>query len=588
MSRVYLPQLLMSLMFVVFIFLLGCSDSPFGDDSSSSRQSEKPYCSSSISYSSGITVFGKATYQARELTQNKDMLGHPGSARPIRYAEIQVLNSSQSVIQCAETDLNGNYSFEVEDKTQTIIIKVNSRGDNDYIKLSVLDKPSTKSPHFISATKTITQGSSTVHVATINAEATGSLEGGAFNIFDQILNANLFLIEETKDCESVPYSCPIFSPTKLIAYWLPGVNPGTYLGINGALTFYLPDDRSLYLLGGKEGDTDNFDTDHFDNSIIIHEYAHFLEHTYAGLDSPGGSHDGNSILDPRLAWSEGWANFFQSAVTGEPYYIDTFGNIDGNGAMLFFDENLESGTIDTPNSGNDGEGNFREFSISRTLWDLIDPHPISGMGSNESGDTAQIPFIALWNAFSSTTEGLNKSDTRFRNIGLFYEYLLDLNIDATEIIQTLQSELQAEDRRDYAAPIETSTTQCSLKTLIGELDQGYLEYSNQYASNDFYHYKHTGGRLKLELIYSQVSESKPTDLDLFLYKNEYVFGLSSDIISYSQKRFGETEMGEETIDLSSLFAGDYMINVRAYTRYGVGQGARYYLKLNGANLCPTQ
>src|SRR5690606_13846811 len=109
------------------------------------------------------------------------------------------------------------------------------------------------------------------------------------------------------------------------------------------------------------------DTDHFDDSIILHEYGHFLEDVYSKTNSPGGVHTGETILDPRLAWGEGWANYFQAAVTGNPVYRDTFGTSLGFSGV-YFNENLESGTSDTPN--NPGEGNFREFAITRALWDI--------------------------------------------------------------------------------------------------------------------------------------------------------------------------------------------------------------------------
>ena len=63
----------------------------------------------------------------------------------------------------------------------------------------------------------------------------------------------------------------------------------------------------------------------FDNDVIIHEYAHFLESTLARTDSFGGPHNGTQPIDPRLAWSEGFANFFQAAVQETADYRDSHG-----------------------------------------------------------------------------------------------------------------------------------------------------------------------------------------------------------------------------------------------------------------------
>src|SRR6185295_15313242 len=104
-------------------------------------------------------------------------------------------------------------------------------------------------------------------------------------------------------------------------------------------------------------DTDNSDTDHFDNSVIIHEYGHFLEDNMFNSDSPGGSHNGDKVIDPRLAWSEGWGNFIQGAVRNVARYTDSLGNDDGT-TRLIYDADMENAQIgnDTPNAN--GEGNF--------------------------------------------------------------------------------------------------------------------------------------------------------------------------------------------------------------------------------------
>ncbi|MEK7356871.1 MAG: hypothetical protein AAB250_10505, partial [Bdellovibrionota bacterium] len=164
--------------------------------------------------------------------------------------------------------------------------------------------------------------------ASLVASATGSLVGGAFNILDQILNAQEYLRTKTSGCSGTFGDCSAFTTAPLVlVYWTPGLSPGVYYGISGGISFYLNDDKELYILGGISGDTEVSDMDHFDNSVIVHEYGHFIEDQFGNPDSPGGSHNGNSVIDPRLAWGEGWANFFQAAVTGVPYYRDTYGHV---------------------------------------------------------------------------------------------------------------------------------------------------------------------------------------------------------------------------------------------------------------------
>ena len=57
--------------------------------------------------------------------------------------------------------------------------------------------------------------------------------------------------------------------SKIKVFWAPGVDPGTsYLGLTYPISAYLPSNdenfKGLYILGGKSGDSDCTDTDHFD------------------------------------------------------------------------------------------------------------------------------------------------------------------------------------------------------------------------------------------------------------------------------------------------------------------------------------
>ncbi len=218
-----------------------------------------------------------------------------------------------------------------------------------------------------------------------------------FNIMFDILIANEYVrrnIGKNGDTAGVPSANPNkwWVADKVTVYWKAGFNPYTYFGASSPLSFYVPGERKLYILGGSNGDVRRSDTDHFDDSVILHEYGHFLEDTYGHSESPGGSHNGNFIIDARLAWSEGWANFFQSAVlTGADafdnsalesrlptdkryqYYVDTYGyKGSGNaGVAIAFNlgtEGTNAGGYDDVTGDLPGTGTFREVSISRTLY----------------------------------------------------------------------------------------------------------------------------------------------------------------------------------------------------------------------------
>ena len=101
-----------------------------------------------------------------------------------------------------------------------------------------------------------------------------------------------------------------------------------------------------------------------------------------------GSHSADAVIDPRLAWSEGFANFFQAAVTGYSLYVDTAGNPSGSTSDFRINlENQSGNYVDKPRNSN--EGNFREFSVTRVLVDAID-------SNNDLTDTISDGFADIW------------------------------------------------------------------------------------------------------------------------------------------------------------------------------------------------
>lgn len=64
------------------------------------------------------------------------------------------------------------------------------------------------------------------------------------------------------------------------------------------------------------------DTDEYDDHVILHEIGHFIEWAWLGGTSGGGFHDGAPV-SPRLAFSEGFATWFATAVDASSVYIDS-------------------------------------------------------------------------------------------------------------------------------------------------------------------------------------------------------------------------------------------------------------------------
>ena len=519
----------------------------------------------------------------------------PSAAQAIRYAEVQVLNSAGNIIQCGTTDGSGAISVDIPQTAGTYTLKVLSRSNNSYSKASVLNNPTSMTPYSISASFTLAAAQTTKAVTLTAASYQSTLEGGAFNILDQIYLANEY-IRNNSTCASLGNVCTAFTvASKVRVFWTPGLSPGAYYGSpTSSISFFIPsDDTSLgmatgiYLMGGSNGST-CVDTDHFDNSIIIHEFGHFLEKTAAYSDSPGGSHSGNGVIDPRLAWSEGWSNFLQGAVRGDNHYIDTHGNQDcsgGTGVSVSLNlETITAGQDAVSGATYLGEGIFREVSVSRMLWDTMD--------STASTDTygADVGFAYIWKVFSDSSSGFANSSVRFRNIGHFNEFMRALintsaNSHLTDYDNAVSHERQRADRREYAYLLTAqSGGSCTFDL------QGVSGTSNYAKTNDFmaYYYDGTAAHANIRLVYAATPAGTPTDLDLYVWSDGYSFTDSSTMAGQSARFYPESGgSGLESISLSGKSAGYYLIQIMADPD-NVNTTARYYLDTNGGSerLCP--
>jgi len=113
------------------------------------------------------------------------------------------------------------------------------------------------------------------------------------------------------------------------------------------------------------------DTAGYDDTMILHEWSHYIMNTYSKVTNPGGMHFlSDCAEDPRLAFDEGRASFFGCSVrryNGMPnanVYVRTDGGSGPGHALNWY--NLE----DEEQYACDGDTS--EVANSRTLWDLGD------------------------------------------------------------------------------------------------------------------------------------------------------------------------------------------------------------------------
>ncbi len=125
--------------------------------------------------------------------------------------------------------------------------------------------------------------------------------------------------------------------------------------------------------------------------IALHEYAHCVHYALRGGSFPSGdgpaSHYIDSESSPGFAFTEGWAQFFERAVDGDPVRYDS--------------SSLESDVFADGPFGNgdhgDMDGAMVEGAVANLFWDIFDGvDPEDSIPGNEHGDMVDRQFYVLW------------------------------------------------------------------------------------------------------------------------------------------------------------------------------------------------
>jgi hypothetical protein len=586
----YLYFIILILVPFVFVGCGGGSSASSGGGSSVIVTPEEAVCNTNqISSGSTTTVNGTALYSDRNPTHNaSNVVSETPTNKPIQFAEVWILNAANQRVQCGATDSSGYFSLTIPTTSDIYTVAILSRSDSSAYKARVLSDPIDN--YLYSVESTFSGDGNPKSLGNIIASYTdASVTAGAFNILDQVRIANSELDAAATTFTAPAPSIPIF--------WTAGESPAQYFNEPSvAVSFYLNAasgnlQRGLYILGGIQTEKNCADTDHFDDSVILHEYAHYLEDQYSGSDSPGGSHNGNMIIDPRLAWSEGWANFFQGFARNSGDYNDYFGNMSCGGSSPAVGITLNLATMTNhqdkmpPNytasgvnytlspyfysydaadlSAITGEGVFREVSISRHLYDV------------EAGDGMD----QIWRIFDDETVGMGSSSTKYRNVGMF-NYLYNAYSATTAMTNSASAESQTLTRAHYAAPLTVGTCTLSMKP-VNKIGDGSGSTSiHLHQSADFYEYTYNGSSGATITLDNLGSEN----LDLRIYSSEHTLFTTEGLVGSSTNNSASSD---EVVSLAGQPSGKYLIVVYAgSTTTSSTHSSSNYTLSNGSQLCP--
>ncbi len=555
-------------LFYFLLFIVSCSTrvdhtAPAGP----AVTAEVAECLTSTNYVTPVTIAGTASFFKRGLAItsagnviSKITLSSPITMPlPIKFAEVQVLNSAGAVIQCGTTnsvgalkDVSGTGNLTIPNTAGSYTVQVLARAQHSMTvpagKSAFLFYLAVKADIYSNQIYTLSQtlmstGSGTITanslVAYAREEQSAEVNGGAFSIYNSILTTYEYLAQNTLSSNLTCLN------TKIDAFWKIGFNPAQYLQPSAdpstldPQTFYAVGQNQLYINGGKLGEIKISDTDHFDDSVVIHELGHHMENACGKTDSPGGIHYGLYRIDPRLAWSEGWGNFFSTHIIKNNlaslnpslttqlaavpaswvYYLDTAGYVDSGtgvtsgGEIVRLDlskpgNNPESVTTTNgsryydkvDSTANPGEGFFRESSIARSLFKTTN--------SCASGCTNMNYFANIWQAFENNSSGIGmgKAQYPFRSAARLYSRLNQSFSGATPTaVDAILNTDEAQQRENngaytvstwrvdvpYGIKLVVSGSACNLKiqpranTGLDSNNYSDFRYSNHFYAIDF-------------------------------------------------------------------------------------------------------
>lgn len=297
------------------------------------------------------------------------------------------------------------------------------------------------------------------------------------------------------------------------------------------------DGEELYILG-KE----NVDTDEFDSHVIVHEWGHYFESNISRADSIGGPHTSGDVLDPRVAFGEGWGNAL-SAIILDPdtVYTDSLGYRQGQG----FGFDLEANTKSTDSK----PGWYSEESVQTMLFDLYD-------GANESFDTVALGLQPIYTALAGGQKSTDALTTVFSFITVLkgIDGVPTADVDALVGYHTADATYGFNTIADVWGTGESHTGGVSSSlplyrampvgssfsvTLTGGTDY------NKLSQNRYVTFTGTGGSVK-------ITTTGDKDVDLIVYRQ-------GEIVGYSA-----TYSGNESAQVSTSSGATYVVNVQGW------------------------
>lgn len=376
-----------------------------------------------------VTISGTITFDSVPHNSNAIGLNYSGiTQEPVRGVTVQATTGAGAVLDSDVTDGSGRYTVTVDPNTN-VRIQVRSEMVQDAAAdwdIRVLDNTRSNALYILAGS--LTNSGTSNSIRNLNAASgwtgaayTQTRAAGPFAILDGIYDA---LADLTAVDATITFP-------DLQIFWSENnrsadgdiadgdIGTSSYTRISGVPT--------ILILGDVNNDTDEYDT-----HVVVHEFGHYFEDQVARGDSIGGAHSLTDRLDPRVAFSEGWANAFSGMVL-DPVYRDA----QGAGQLFGFAFSVESNSY--PN-----EGWFNEGSIQSILYDVFD-------SASDGVDTISAGLGPIYSAWTDS-DFLNED-----SFSTVFSYL-DVLQDEPAVSATVLNALRAAQNINGTGPLGVGET----------------------------------------------------------------------------------------------------------------------------------
>lgn len=403
----------------------GCSSGGDGGSTPAAGNSptngSKGGCFTSISSVGGsnIAISGKIEYEDREYGLTGFTNNTTNYYKASRYAEVEIINSATSgAVASAFTNSSGIYrisSSGFTNVTSAYLRVISNTTANTTGKPEIEIDDLSGNLYAVSCDSAFAPQPGT-SVTTNLSIPTSNQAAGAFNLMDAFTSGGEFI-----------YSLAATDPPLLKAYWETGNTDGTWYCSSYDST-YCKLGEGIYVLS----DTVGGDTDEYDDDVLWHEYGHFVAAKFSKDDSQGGIHYLNDhTLDLRLAWSEGWGDFFPTAVKTWLNSTNTalLSTASGVSASYYIDTSDTTGwSFDIGNnSGDPYIYSSNEVAVANILWRIMNETTSKMSGIWDvfynyiRTATSPINLETFWDGWLARQSSNGSLASIFSNRAVFYQ-----------------------------------------------------------------------------------------------------------------------------------------------------------------------